>query len=121
MSEYDDLVARLRHLGMGRRDEVIAHTSDIREAAEAIQALQEQNEELAKDLAHSELNILSLEDKIAVLGREIFQARSAALEEAAQVAVQACLVPPDGGSPTEDEYRVCEAAASYIRALKTGD
>lgn len=118
MSEYDDLVARLRHLVMGRRDEVIARSSDIREAADAIQAIQEQNKELAKELAHSELNILSLEDDKALLGHQLSEARNAALEEAAQVAAQACLVPPDGGSPTEDEYRVCEAAASYIRSLK---
>ncbi len=43
--------------------------------------------------------------------------RREALEEAAQVAELAHMVPPDGGSPTEDERRVAEAAASAIRSL----
>ena len=40
-----------------------------------------------------------------------------ALEGAASVAQNACVVPPDGGSPTEDEEAVCRAAADYILAL----
>lgn len=42
---------------------------------------------------------------------------AAALKEAASVAQNACLVPPDGGNPTEDEENVCRAAANYIRTL----
>jgi len=42
---------------------------------------------------------------------------AAALMGAASVAQNACLVPPDGGSPTEDEENVCRAAADYILAL----
>ena len=38
-------------------------------------------------------------------------------ERAAQTARIACLVPPDGGSPTEEERLVCEEAARRIRAL----
>lgn len=41
--------------------------------------------------------------------------REAALREAAYVAINACLVPPDGGSPTEEERLVCEEA--YRRIL----
>jgi hypothetical protein len=33
----------------------------------------------------------------------------------AQIAENACLVPPDGGSPTEDESRMCGRAAEFIR------
>lgn len=40
-----------------------------------------------------------------------------ALEGAASVAKNACLVPPDGGAPTENEEAVCRAAAEHIRAL----
>lgn len=47
------------------------------------------------------------------------QARDAALEEAATVAENACLVPPDGGSPTDDEREMCEEAARQIRSLKS--
>lgn len=39
------------------------------------------------------------------------------MEAAAVRAANACLVPPDGGSPTEDERRVADAAASALRAL----
>lgn len=44
--------------------------------------------------------------------------RSAILEEAARVAENGCLVPPDGGSPTEDEREMCESIAARIRLLK---
>lgn len=40
-----------------------------------------------------------------------------ALGEAAYQASNACLVPPDGGSPTEEEANVCDVAAERIRAL----
>ena len=40
--------------------------------------------------------------------------REAALREAAYVAINACLVPPDGGSPTEEERLVCEEAHRRI-------
>ena len=43
--------------------------------------------------------------------------REAALREAAYVAINACLVPPDGGSPTEAERLVCEEAYRRILAL----
>ncbi len=41
------------------------------------------------------------------------------LEEAAKVAERGCLVPPDGGSPTEAEREMCEAIAAAIRSLAT--
>lgn len=37
-------------------------------------------------------------------------------EACAKVAENACLVDPDGGSPTEEERIVCEEAARRIRA-----
>lgn len=40
-----------------------------------------------------------------------------ALEGAASTAANACLVEPDGGSPTEEERLVCELAYHRIRAL----
>ena len=38
-------------------------------------------------------------------------------EIAAKIAEKGCLVPPDGGSPTEDERIMCENIALSIRAL----
>lgn len=52
------------------------------------------------------------------LRREVEEARDNALDEAADQAWHACLVPPDGGSPTDDEVAVCEEAAKRILALK---
>lgn len=46
--------------------------------------------------------------------------RDEVLEEAAKVAEQAHMVPPDGGSPTDAEYEVAQEAARRIRALKEG-
>ena len=43
--------------------------------------------------------------------------RADALREAAKVAGWAHMVPPDGGSPTEDEHRVAQAAEAHILAL----
>lgn len=40
------------------------------------------------------------------------------LEAAARVAAWAHMVPPDGGSPSEEERQVAECAAAAIRALK---
>lgn len=48
------------------------------------------------------------------------EVRREALEEAALVAERGCLVPPDGGSPTEAEREMCEAIAASIRTLSTG-
>lgn len=36
-------------------------------------------------------------------------------DRCARIATEACLVPPDGGSPTEAERLVCEEAARRIR------
>lgn len=47
------------------------------------------------------------------------EARNQALEEAARIAANACLVPPDGGEPTEGEAAVANAAAAAIRAAKS--
>ncbi|WP_316397322.1 hypothetical protein [Bradyrhizobium sp. 33ap4] len=44
--------------------------------------------------------------------------REAALEDAARIAENGCLVPPDGGSPTEDELQMCNNIAFAIRLLK---
>jgi hypothetical protein len=40
-----------------------------------------------------------------------------ALEKAATIALNGCLVPPDGGSPTENEIAMCDDIAKSIRAL----
>lgn len=48
-------------------------------------------------------------------------ARRAALEEAARIARDGCLVPPDGGSPSADEVAMCDGIAAAIRALMEAD
>ena len=40
-----------------------------------------------------------------------------ALKAAAEIARNACLVPPDGGAPTETESEMCDRAAAAILAL----
>ena|SRR6188768_523086 len=46
------------------------------------------------------------------------EALEAALMEAENIARHGCLVPPDGGSPTENERLMCEDIAHRIRVLK---
>jgi hypothetical protein len=41
----------------------------------------------------------------------------AALTKAVEIALDGCLVPPDGGSPTEEEREMCERIAERIAAL----
>lgn len=70
-------------------------------------------------LALSNINILFLE--ITRLrshsSAERIAGRREGLEMAALVARDGCLVPPDGGSPTEDERVMCDSIAATIRAL----
>jgi hypothetical protein len=64
-------------------------------------------------------NILALirPDAKAALDAYVAAAVRDALERAASVACNACLVAPDGGNPTEDERLVCEEAYRRILAL----
>lgn len=52
------------------------------------------------------------------LGAVRTAAREAALNEAAYIACNGCLVPPDGGSPTTEEADMCAGIAKAILALK---
>ncbi len=45
------------------------------------------------------------------------QARREALEEAEHAARNSCLIPPDGGEPTEADRLAAERAAAAIQAL----
>ena len=67
-------------------------------------------------------------DEIAALRAEITalkasiadereDAARAALECATGRAKNACLVPPDGGSPTDEEREMCDRAAEYISEI----
>jgi hypothetical protein len=47
-----------------------------------------------------------------------WRARQEALEEAAKIAENGCLMPPDGGSPTEAEVEMCQGIASQVRLRK---
>lgn len=57
----------------------------------------------------------ALEDAAAAL--ETVQAEER--ERCARIAVNGCLVPPDGGSPTQDEVRMCDHIAVSIRNPKS--
>jgi hypothetical protein len=56
------------------------------------------------------------EDQLPAIASALEAERRAALEEAAKVAEWAHMVPPDGGSPTEEEKAVADEAARRIRA-----
>lgn len=43
--------------------------------------------------------------------------RADLIEQCAYIAIHGCLVPPDGGSPTESERLMCEDIAARIRTL----
>lgn len=52
----------------------------------------------------------------AAIDAAIAEAVLAERHACADVAANACLVPPDGGSPTEEERLVCEEASARIMA-----
>ncbi len=52
------------------------------------------------------------------LAQETEAAVEAEREACAKIAADGCLVPPDGGSPTDDEIRMCDNIAAAIRARK---
>jgi hypothetical protein len=58
---------------------------------------------------------VEMKDRAEQAEAQLAKARVNALREAAYVARNACLVPPDGGNPTEAEAAVCDEA--YIRIL----
>lgn len=68
-------------------------------------------------IAGQQAHIEELEAEITRLRAALETARRDALVQAAFVARAACLVDPDGGSPTEEECAVAEEAARRIRAL----
>lgn len=57
------------------------------------------------------------DDTKALAGRAEVRGFAAGVEAAARVAREGCLVPPDGGSPTEAERLLCEEIERRIRSL----
>lgn len=58
-----------------------------------------------------------LRAEVERLTRKLDGEWNAAIMEAAGIASNACLVPPDGGSPTEAEVAVCDTAYQRILTL----
>ena len=71
-------------------------------------------------LSEEEISDHIIELRIEMFTRGKKEARNEALREAASVAANACLVEPDGGSPTKAEADVCEEAYRRIIALIEG-
>lgn len=94
-------------------------TDTSKEAAwDALMNYQQADEEGIMVLV-SRRAIHECKDERDALRAQLQAARDEALEDAAYQAQHACLVPPDGGSPTEEEIAVCDEAAKRIRALKS--
>jgi hypothetical protein len=67
-------------------------------------------------VGHYAYKLGEAEQEIKQLREGLRAAVLAEREACAQVAENACLVPPDGGSPTEAEAEMCRNAAQFIRA-----
>lgn len=63
------------------------------------------------------IRALTPDDARAAYDAAIRAAKIEGMREAAYIASNACLVPPDGGSPTPEEVAVCEEAYRRITAL----
>ena len=64
-------------------------------------------------LGHDDCDYVCYPDEIEVFAKLIAEKER---EACAQIAIYGCMVPPDGGSPTEDERLLCEHIAHSIRA-----
>jgi hypothetical protein len=59
----------------------------------------------------------SLAERILAALRDRLAAEQRMKERCAEVAAWGCMVPPDGGSPTDAERELCDSIAQAIRAL----
>lgn len=83
-----------------------------------IKRLRDVNGGWAPDLAlEASDEIARLRADVERLTRKLDGEWNAAIMEAAGIASNACLVPPDGGSPTEAEVAVCDTAYQRILTL----
>jgi len=74
-----------------------------------------------KDQAAEVLRAMPPPPGTDALDARLREERRKVWEEAARIARDACLVPPDGGAPTEEERAVCEEAERRIRARMEAD
>lgn len=72
-------------------------------------------EQIAKRLTYDPVFAIG-ENVRDMLAAHIAQEIKREREACAVVAENACLVPPDGGSPTKEESEMCDRAAAFIRA-----
>jgi hypothetical protein len=80
----------------------------------------ERAEAKARELIVREIGVPLDETASAITDALLYARREgweAGREAAAKVAEHGCLVPPDGGSPTNAEREMCEAIAVAIRAI----
>ena len=64
-------------------------------------------------LGHDDCDYVCYPDEIEAFAKLIAEKER---EACATIAIYGCMVPPDGGSPTEDERLLCEHIAHSIRA-----
>ena len=110
MTDTDAFTDRIRTMIESHERDGCANTAAaMRELLDAIAALEAEN-----------ASVMATNDALAQENRDKglrIEALEGALREAANIAENACLVPPDGGEPTEAERLMCEDAARRIRAL----
>ncbi len=71
-----------------------------------------------KERARAVIDCIDFSQPVSAFNRlenKIIAALQEERERCARIAANGCLVPPDGGSPTEDEVRMCDSIAAAIR------
>lgn len=71
-----------------------------------------------RDRARAMIDCIDFSQPVSAFHRlenKIVAALEEERERCARIATNGCLVPPDGGSPTEDEARMCADIAAAIR------
>lgn len=105
----DEIFAAV-HARPKRRQGITGQTIDAQMRGTMCQITEWELEELSDEIAR-------LRAEVERLTRKLDGEWNAAIVRAAEIARNACLVPPDGGSPTEAEVSVCDTAYQRILTL----
>lgn len=62
--------------------------------------------------SNMDVPVIDVEQAVRIAEKRVAEER----ERCARIARDGCLVPPDGGSPTEEEAAMCDVIAAAIRA-----
>lgn len=125
LAEIAELKRQLADLQGGCAPYIMLKDATLKMAKTLLLESQAREARLREALIRHEALTRPLDSTVAALAlphddTALKEYRDAVIEKCAVIAANACLVPPDGGTPTVEEAAVSEEAARRIRKLKGG-